>query len=101
MHMYLVVAAWLAVGLLAACGIASVVAEWVPWPARRRVMRPRLFGYGTLVSTLGLGLFMFLGPFEDAGFSVVPMMGWCLFLVGSFVQLLAQRPGRDTTKTAS
>lgn len=101
MHLYLVVAAWLAVALLAAGGIASIVADWVPWPARRRVLRPRLWGYGTLLGALGVGLFLFLGPLDDSGFGVLPIAGWCLFLAGSIVQLFAQRPGRDATKTAS
>ncbi|GAA3830311.1 hypothetical protein GCM10022403_074400 [Streptomyces coacervatus] len=101
MHIYLVVAAWLAVALLAACGIAAVVADWVPRPARRRVVRPRLWGYGSLVSTLGLGLWMFLGPLMDAGLSPLPVIGWCLFMGGMIIQLLAQRPGRGATKTAS
>ncbi|MEU1405108.1 hypothetical protein ABZ471_22590 [Streptomyces sp. NPDC005728] len=100
MHMYLVVAAWLAVALLASAGIASIVSDWVPWPARRRVVRPRLWGYGTLVGTLGLGL-MFVQPPDETGFGVLLITGWCLFLVGMIIQLAAQRPGRRATKTAS
>ncbi|MFF4570631.1 hypothetical protein [Streptomyces sp. NPDC001410] len=102
MHMYLVVAAWLVVALLAAGGIASVAADWVPWPARRRVVRPRLWGYGTLVTTLGLSLLLFLGPFDDAGFGDVGFFGYlALFVAGFVIQALAQRPGRDSTKTSS
>ncbi|MGW2704467.1 hypothetical protein [Streptomyces sp. NPDC001340] len=102
MHMYLVVSAWLVVVLLAAGGIASIVADWVPWPARRRVVRPRLWGYGTLVTTLGLSLLLFLGPFDDAGFGDVGFFGYiALFLAGFIIQALAQRPGRDTTRTSS
>ncbi|MFJ9864560.1 hypothetical protein [Streptomyces sp. NPDC101165] len=102
MHMYFVVAAWLAVALLAAGGIVSIVADWVPWPARRRVVRPRLWGYGTLVMALGLSLLLFLGPFDDAGFGGVGFFGYlALFLAGFIIQALAQRPGRDATKTSS
>ncbi len=102
MHMLLVVGAWLVVALYAAAGVASVVAGWVPWPARRRVVRPRLWGYGTLLTTLGLSLLLLLGPLEEAGAGVVAFAGYCaLFLAGFVVQALAQRPGRDTTRTAS
>ncbi len=102
MHMLLVVGAWLAVALLVAAGVVSVVTDWVPWPARRRVVRPRLWGYGTLLTALGLGLLLLLGPMEEAGAGIVAFAGYCvLFLAGFVVQALAQRPGRDTTKTAS
>lgn len=102
MHMYLVVAAWLVTALLVAGGIASIAADRVPWPARGRVVRPRLWGWGTLVMALGLSLLLFLGPFEDAGFGGVAFFGYlALFLTGLIIQALARRPGRDTTKTSS
>lgn len=102
MHLLIVVGAWLAVALFVAAGVASVVTGWVPWPARRRVVRPRLWGYGTLLTSLGLSLLLLLGPLEDAGAGTVAFCGYCaLFLAGFVVQALAQRPGRDTTKTAS
>lgn len=102
MHMYLVVAAWLAVALFAAVGIASIVADWVPWPARRRVVRPRLWGYGTLVTALGLSLLLLLEPSDAAGFGGVAFFGYlALLLVGFIIQVRAQSPGRDTTKTSS
>ncbi|MGW3204512.1 hypothetical protein [Streptomyces sp. NPDC001135] len=101
MHMYLVVAAGLAVALLAVVGVAAAATDWMPPLARPRVLRPRLWGYGTLVSALGLGLYMFLGPLADAGLSALPLAGWVLFMGGMIVQLLARRPGRPVTKTAS
>ncbi|MEU4926566.1 hypothetical protein AB0G54_08680 [Streptomyces yokosukanensis] len=79
----------------------AVVTEWVPPFARRRVLRPRLWGYGTLVSAVGFALFMFLGPLADAGLDVLPATGWCLWMAGMAVQYLGRRPGRTATRTAS
>lgn len=102
MHMFFVVAAVLAVTLMGVLGVLAVVGVWVPPVARRRVLRPRLWGYGALVNAVGLGLFMFLGPLADAGLEFLPALGWCLWMGGMVVQFLAQRPGRPApTKTAS
>ncbi|MGW7385695.1 hypothetical protein [Streptomyces sp. NPDC054794] len=98
MHMYLVVASALCVALLAAAGTAAVATGWVaPW-GRRRVLRPKLWGWGSLVGAVGVGVFLFVGP-EGGGPSVgvrgvVAWCGWGLFMVGLLVQFLAQRPGR-------
>lgn len=102
MHMFLVAAAVLAVAFMAVLGVLAVAGVWVPPVARRRVLRQRLWGYGALVNAAGLGLFMFLGPLADAGLALLPALGWCLWMGGMAVQLLAQRPGRPApTKTAS
>ncbi|MFG2885642.1 hypothetical protein ACGFYV_25685 [Streptomyces sp. NPDC048297] len=102
MHMYLVAGAWLVVALAAAGGIAAIATDWVPPWIRRRVVRPRLWGYGTLTMTLGLTLLLLLGPFEDAGFGAVGFFGYCgLFLAGGIMQALSQRPGGGPTKSAS
>lgn len=102
MHMFLVVAAVLAVALMGVLGAMAVMAQWLPPVARVRVLRPRLWGYGALVSAVGLGLFMFLGPLADAGLEALPAVGWCLWMGGMVIQFLAQRPGRSAaTKTAS
>ncbi|MGW1005132.1 hypothetical protein [Streptomyces sp. NPDC002520] len=102
MHMYLVVGAWLLTAVFAAGGIAGIVREWVPPWLRRRVVRPRLWGYGTLVMTLGVSLLLLLGPFEGAGFGAVSFFGYCgLVLAGGIMQALSQRPGEGPTKSAS
>jgi hypothetical protein len=102
MHMFLVVAAVVAVALMGVLGVLAVVGVWVPPVARRRVLRPRLWGYGALVSAVGLGLFMFLGPLADAELEALPALGWGLWMAGMVIQILAQRPGRPApTKTAS
>ncbi|MFD7937737.1 hypothetical protein ACFV4T_24910, partial [Streptomyces sp. NPDC059755] len=68
-----------------------------PRCARTRVLRPRLWGVGALMSALGLGLFMFLGPMASHDLAVnlyVPPAGMAVNLAGLAVQTLAQRPGR-------
>ncbi|WP_062641237.1 hypothetical protein [Streptomyces maremycinicus] len=106
----LVVTAVVCVTLMAVVGIAAVAREWVPPFGRRRVLRPRLWGAGALMSALGLGLFMFLGPMASHDLAVdlyVPPAGMAVNLAGLAVQALAQRPGRTprlppaTTKSAS
>ncbi|MFI1923194.1 MULTISPECIES: hypothetical protein [unclassified Streptomyces] len=93
----LVVTAVACVTVMAVVGIAAVTREWVPPFGRRRVLRPRLWGAGALMSALGLGLFMFLGPMASHDLKVnlyVPPVGMAVNLAGLGVQALAQRPGR-------
>ncbi|MFE0509454.1 hypothetical protein [Streptomyces sp. NPDC058964] len=99
MHTYLVGAAVLAVALLLASGIASVTTGWVMPLGRKRVLRPKLWGYGTLTSGIGMGVFLFVGPWGSSeppsGLrEAIAWCGWGVFFVGSLIQLLAQRPGR-------
>lgn len=97
MHWYLVGMAALAVTGLAGLGIAAITTGWVaPW-GRRRVLRPKLWGYGSVVSAVGMSLFMFLGPFRgpDADLTPYAMTGMTLFLAGSVLQVAGQRPGRS------
>lgn len=98
MHMYLVVAAAVAMALLAGAGIAAVTAGWVvPW-GRSRVVRPKLWGYGALLSAAGGTFFVFLGPLAGA-YGPLPWLGWLALMAGLGLQMLAQRPGREATKT--
>ncbi|MFD9392876.1 hypothetical protein ACFWBB_19820 [Streptomyces sp. NPDC060000] len=108
---------WALVGTIAVCvtvmavlGIAAVTLEWVPPFGRSRVLRPRLWGAGALMSALGLSLFVFLGPLAPGGTAVnfyVPLAGMAVNLAGLGVQSLARRPGRTprlppaSTTTAS
>ncbi|MFJ3303144.1 hypothetical protein ACIPSA_08500 [Streptomyces sp. NPDC086549] len=92
MHMYLVVAAVLVVTLMAVFGIAGITTGWVAPFGRRRVLRPKLWGYGQLLGAVGMSLWMFLGVFPGK-FDVVPLVGWFLFMGSLGIQMLAQRPG--------
>jgi hypothetical protein len=105
MHIYLMVAGALVMTLVAAIGIAALTIGWVPPWGRSRVLRPRLWGYGSLICAVGGGLFMFLGQFSGPPLGVRGVVAWCgwvAFMAGLGVQFLAQRPGRTPrpTKTA-
>ncbi|GGW23606.1 hypothetical protein [Streptomyces alanosinicus] len=93
MNMYLMVGAPVVLGLLAVVGIASVTTGWVvPW-ARARVLRPKLSGYGALLSAAGWAVFIYLGPLGQ-GYGVLAWSGWLAAMAGLGLQVLAQRPGR-------
>lgn len=93
----------LALGGLVAAGIAAITTGWLPPLGRDRVLRPRLWGYGALVSALGFGVFAFLGPFRGPDIRMAPyvLSGTAVFLVGSALQMAARRPGRPATPPAS
>ncbi|MEV6837648.1 hypothetical protein AB0N17_24595 [Streptomyces sp. NPDC051133] len=93
MHMYMVVAAVLIVASMVAFGVAALTTGWVMPFARRRVLRPKLHGYGQLIGAVGLSLWMFLGLIPRR-FDVVPLIGWFLWMGALGLQMLAQRPGR-------
>ncbi|MFJ4891585.1 hypothetical protein ACIP5U_16770 [Streptomyces sp. NPDC088788] len=95
MHGYLVGLAVAAVTVGAGLGVAAIAASWVPPLVRRRVVRPRLWGWGALSGSLGLSLFMLLGPFHgpDADMTPYAMTGMALFLAGQALQILGQYPG--------
>ncbi|MFF7143763.1 hypothetical protein [Streptomyces nodosus] len=92
----LVGAAALVMAAVAAVGIVSVVTGWVPRWERRKVRRPRLWGYGALVSAVGMSVFVFLGPFDDAlsARTVLAFAGLAAWVLGAAVQMMARRPGR-------
>lgn len=96
MHECLVGLAVLAVTVGTGLGVAAVAASWVPPWVRRRVVRPRVWGWGALSGSVGMALFMFLGPFHgpDADLTPYAMTGMALFLVGQALQILGQHPGR-------
>ncbi|MFI5683834.1 hypothetical protein [Streptomyces sp. NPDC051636] len=93
MHMYVVVAGALVVALMAGFGIAGITTGWVLPPARHRILRPRLWGYGQLLGAAGAALWMFLGVFP-ARLDVLPLIGWFVFTGSLGLQMLAKRPGR-------
>ncbi|MGI5377971.1 hypothetical protein ACQEV2_27730 [Streptomyces sp. CA-251387] len=103
MHIYLVVAAALSLGLLGVLGIVTITTGWVVPFGRARVLRPTLWGYGSLVSAVGGAVFVFLGPLAET-YGPLPWAGWFVMMAGLGLQMLAQRPGRgatNATKTAS
>ncbi|MEU4170611.1 hypothetical protein AB0F46_27510 [Streptomyces sp. NPDC026665] len=96
MHWYFVGFAALIVIAQAGAGIAAITRYWIPPWMRRRVVRPKLWGWGTLVAALGWSLFAFLGPFRGPDFTMAPYVlgGMALFIGGLVVQGMGQHPGR-------
>ncbi|MEU2866722.1 hypothetical protein ACIQWL_42405 [Streptomyces mirabilis] len=95
MHLYLVGFAALAMTGAALMGIAGIVTGWVPPWLRPRVLRPKLWGYGSVVGAAGMSLYMFIGPFRGLDLSMAPfaMTGIALFIAGMVLQMAARRPG--------
>ncbi|MEW2493169.1 hypothetical protein AB0942_06360 [Streptomyces nodosus] len=96
MYGVLVGAAALVMAAVAAVGMVSVVTGWVPRWERRKVRRPRLWGYGALVSAVGMSVFVFLGPFDDtlSSRTVLAFAGLAVWVLGAAVQMMARRPVR-------
>jgi hypothetical protein len=94
-HLYLVGFAALAMTGTALMGIAGIVTGWVPPWLRPRVVRPKLWGYGSVVGAAGMSLYMFIGPFRGPDLSMAPfaMAGMALFIVGLVMQMASRRPG--------
>ncbi|MFD0317098.1 hypothetical protein [Streptomyces flavalbus] len=87
-----------------AMGVAGAVTGWVPPYGRGRVLRPRLYGYGTLAAGAGLGGSVSLGsygPYDgpETTYTVVALASMACFATGLFIQVLAQRPGRARHST--
>jgi hypothetical protein len=101
-HETLVVLAILVLTVGAVLSAAAITTGWMP-PGRGRakVLRPRVRGYGTLVSMAGIGTFLFVGPLQgpDGNFPVA-MGGMAVFAAGLCVQRRALKPDR-ATKTSS
>lgn len=96
MHDFLLVTSALAAAAMAAIGIAGLVREWTP-PWGRKVLRPKLWGFGTLLTGAGLGLYTLLGPLNgqpSGSFGPIPVLGWVVFVAGLGIQSLGLRPGR-------
>ena len=97
MHWILVSLAVLTVTAIAVMGMAAATAEWVPPWGGYRILRPRLWGVGLLVSAVGLTAFMLLGPLGDLPpvYAAIPLAGMGVHVVGLLLQALARRPGRS------
>jgi hypothetical protein len=79
-----------------AMGTAAVARGWVPRWGRRKIPRPTLWGYGTLVAAAGWAGFTLLGPVSPHPFSYIPWatLGLGMFLVGLIMQIVATDPPR-------
>ncbi|MGX4690040.1 hypothetical protein [Streptomyces sp. JNUCC 63] len=80
----------------AVIGIAGITTGWVPPIGRKKVLRPQLWGYGTLTAAVGMGAFQYFGPLSTRPTSHFDLgvVGLAVFLLGAFMQILSQRPGR-------
>lgn len=100
-HEILMILAVLVVTAGVVLSVAAITTGWMlPGRGRAKVLRPRVWGYGTLVAMAGIGTYLFVGPLEgpDMGNFPISMCGMALFAVGLYVQRLAMRP---PTKTSS
>jgi predicted phage tail protein len=96
-HWYLVGVAVVLWVLIAAAGVVAlwtgrVLPRWVG----RRILRPRLWGTGAIVTALGMAVpSLYPVAHSDAAIDAVFVTGTSLFLGGLACQMLAQRPGHD------
>ncbi|MFB7107934.1 hypothetical protein [Streptomyces sp. NPDC056190] len=81
---------------LAVIGILGITTGWVPPIGRKKVLRPKLWGYGPLTAVVGMGAFLSLGPLSSrpAAHFNLALVGMAVFFLGSFLQSLSQRPAR-------
>lgn len=97
MHWVIMGFCLLVVTVIAVGGVAAITTGWVvPW-GRPRVLRPKLWGIGSLVTAVGAAVWTFLGPTvgpPHAPSAYVAWAGWILFMVGLLIQHRSQRPGR-------
>ncbi|MFE2418468.1 hypothetical protein [Streptomyces hokutonensis] len=94
----------LLIAVLAVVGVGAITRGWTPLVRRRGVARPRLWGYGILVSAAGLAWSTFFGPYlspHSHGF--LALAGTFVMAAGILVQRAAVEPGKaeDPTKSAS
>ncbi|MFJ4203590.1 hypothetical protein ACIP2Y_28725 [Streptomyces sviceus] len=104
MHETLVLLAVLVLTAGAVLALAAIINGWIaPGPGRAKVLRPHVWGYGTLVSMAGIGTYLFVGPLQgpDMGNFPVAMSGMAVFAAGLYVQRRALKPARAARKTSS
>ncbi|MFF4861381.1 hypothetical protein ACFY3J_06475 [Streptomyces sp. NPDC001231] len=80
----------------AVIGIAAITTGWVPPVGWKKVLRPKLWGYGSLTAAVGMGAFLSLGPLSSrpAAHFNIALVGMAVFFLGTFLQYLSQRPAR-------
>ncbi|WP_427920173.1 hypothetical protein [Streptomyces sp. cg40] len=102
-----VAVAVLLIAVLAVVGVGAITRGWTPLVRRRSIARPRLWGYGILVSDAGLAWFIFFGPYPSPhSHGLLAMAGTLVMIAGIFVQQAAWKPGESgesgaPTKNAS
>jgi len=99
-HETLVILAVLVLTAGTGLALAAVTTGWIaPGPGRAKVLRPHVWGYGTLISMAGIGTYLFVGPLQgpDMGHFPVAMGGMAVFAAGLYVQRRAFRPARKTS----
>ncbi|MFK4098751.1 hypothetical protein ACI2L1_01435 [Streptomyces sp. NPDC019531] len=80
--------------------VAAISVGWLtPGRGRAKVLRPRVWGYGTLIAMAGIGTFLFVGPLHgpDMGNFAVAMGGMAVFAAGLYVQRQSMKPARKTS----
>jgi len=93
-HETLVIAAVVVLTASLVIGGAAATTGWLlPGRGRAKVVRPRMWGYGTLVGQAGIGTFLLVGPLYGPSMQHVPyaMAGMAVFAYGLYVQRLATR----------
>jgi hypothetical protein len=82
-------------------GIGAITHGRTPLAGRRRIARPRRWGYGLLVSDAGLAGFIYFGPYPSPhSHPYLAVACMVVAFVGIFVQQAAARPAKPT-KNAS
>ncbi|WP_405863202.1 hypothetical protein OG407_33185 [Streptomyces sp. NBC_01515] len=79
----------LLIAVLAGVGLGAVTRGWTPLARRNRIVRPRLWGYGILVSDAGLAACVFFGPFQgpdDSRLAPFAVVGAVVVFAGVLVQ---------------
>lgn len=89
-----------------AIGTAAATKGWLlPGKGSAKVLRPRVWGYGTLLHQAGTGAFLFLGPLDESrnpDLFPFAVLGMVVALLGLYVQRRAQFPaGAGATKSSS
>jgi hypothetical protein len=100
MHDVLEILAVLLLAVGAVLSVAAITTGWImPGRGRAKVLRPRVWGYGTLVAMAGIGTFLFVGPLQgpDKANFPVSMSGMAVFAAGLYVQRQAMKPARKTS----
>jgi hypothetical protein len=100
MHDVLEILAVLLLVVGAVLSVAAITTGWImPGRGRAKVLRPRVWGYGTLVAMAGIGTYLFVGPLQgpDMGNFPVAMSGMAVFAAGLYIQRQAMKPARKTS----
>jgi hypothetical protein len=89
-----------------AIGTAAVTkGRLLPGRGSAKILRPRVWGYGTLLNQAGTGAFLFLGPLDASrhpGFFPFALTGAAVAVLGLYVQRRARFPaGAGATRTSS